>query len=293
MQRIVAGLVIACAAGRSLGAQIPALRTESRMITQIGDNAPDTSIVRVISAGKRHRLEFIGHPPASMDPFSGKSTVQILSFADSEVTIDYVDDSAKTYIELKPLLMMKKANAMVAAIGASMKMESTADTVTVDSLAGTEVVMGYRTVHFHALSAHSFRMTLMGENATMGIRQSFDTYVAPDAKRLIAGLTDSLVTSAGAGGVLSALGAGTPPGMDSVMMRAAAKMGRINAAGVPLKSVIEMETSMEGPIRLRQRQEMEVLKMERITVPESTFTVPKDYKKTEFELPTGGPVSGT
>lgn len=284
MKRIVACLVIACAAGRSAGAQIPALLTESRMIMQIGDNAPDTSIVRTISAGKRHRMESVGR--SAMGPLFGSSTVQILSFADSEMTIDFLDDSAKTYIEMKPMLMMKMAKEMSASMGVNMKYESTADTVTVDSLADTKVVMGYRTVHFRALSAHSFRMTMMGESATMSMRQSFDTYVAPDAKKLIAGLTDSLLTT-GVGGVMSSLGGAMPPGMDSVMLRAAAKMARINAAGVPLESVMEMETSMEGPGGLRQRQEIEVLKMERITVPESTFTVPKDYKKSEFGLPTG------
>jgi hypothetical protein len=36
---------------------------------------------------------------------------------------------------------------------------------------------------------------------------------------------------------------------------------------------------------------MEVLKLERISVPESTFTVPKNYKKSEFTFPSG-PVSG-
>jgi hypothetical protein len=290
MKQIVAGLAIACAVARSAAAQIPALLTESRMIMQIGDNAPDTSIVRTISAGKRHRIESTGHSPALVSPFSGNAAVQILSLADGEMTIDYLDDSAKTYTEMKPLLLMKKAKEMMAAMGAEMKMESTADTATVDSLPDVGVVMGYRTVHFHSLGAHYFRMNVMGHTATLTMRQTSDSYVAPDARKLTAGLTDSLLFS-GAGGLMSSLGEAMLPGMDSVMMRAAAKMQRISAAGVPLKFGMEIETTTDGQRQSRMRQAMEVLKLERISVPESTFTVPKNYKKSEFTFPSG-PVSG-
>lgn len=287
MKRIVAGLVIACAFGRSARAQVPALLTESRMIMQTGDKAPDTAIVRTISAGKRHRLEFTGHPMASMDPYTGRSTVQLLSFADSEMTIDYLDVDAKTYLEMRPLLLMKKSKEMMAAMGVEMKVESTADTVTVDSLPDTQVVLGYRTVHFHSLAAHYFRMHVMGETATMSLRQSVDAYVAPDAKPIVTGLTDSLLTTAGTGGVMSALSGAMMPGMDTVIMKAVAKMGRISAAGVPLKSLMEMETDADGQRPTRMRQSFEVLKMERISVPESTFTVPTDYKKREVAFPAG------
>src|SRR5436190_1139680 len=92
----------------ALPAQSRGTVTDFRMITEMAGGAPDTTVAHSISSGKKHRIEFTGALPASMNPL-GQITgnVQLMNLADSEWTIDYLDTAKKTYFEVRLFEMMK------------------------------------------------------------------------------------------------------------------------------------------------------------------------------------------
>jgi hypothetical protein len=291
MTRAPATFLLLLAFAPPLRAQTHAVVTDFRMITETNGGDPDTAIIHSISAGKKHRLESSGGSGASLFPLGQNAgKVQIMTLTDSAWTIDYLDSDAKTYIEVKPFEMMKGATEMMKAMGMDMKMTSTADTTVVDSLGDGGLMMGYPTLHFHSLSAYYFTMGMMGESSSLVIHQSADSYVSPRLKQEWAELDSIRFSPERISELMAQVTGGMPGGMDSVMKKALPRMARIARAGVALKTVMETTTTVMG-ITSHSKQTMEILKVEKAVVPDSTFTIPAGYKKVEpaFKMP---PVSG-
>lgn len=291
MTRLLAFVSLLFVVALPLCAQTSAIVTDFRMITEMNGGAPDTAIIHSIAAGNRQRLESKGNAPSSISPFGSiAGNVQIVTVADSDITMDYLNSDSKTYFEFKPLEMMKGAREMMKSLGADNRMTSTGDTVVIDSLGDGGVVMGYPTIHFHSYSAHYFTMSMMGESTNMAIRQSTDSYVSPKFKQEWAAKDSNAFTPEKLTEMLGKLSDIMPMGMDSVIAHQVSKMARITRAGTALKTVMEMTNTAMG-MTSTTKQTMEILKVEQAVVPDSTFTVPADYKKTEPLLrraPVGG-----
>lgn len=275
----------------ALPAQSRGTVTDFRMISE-NDGPPDTTFVHTISSGKKHRIEFTGALPVSMNPFGGSSgNVQLMTLADSEWTIDYIDTAKKTYFELRLFEMMKSVKEMMKKMSAEgmdvgPKFTTMADTTTVDSLGDGGVIMGYSTLHFRTYGAHYWTMSVMGQTMSMSLRQTSDSYVSPALKTELGGLDSTSFGPEALKSMMAILSASMPTGMDSAMAKIAAKTARISNSGMPVKTVVEGTTVMLG-LTKHQKQTMEFLRIGKAPVPDSAFLVPADYKKVEspFQLP--------
>lgn len=283
MNRVLGALFIACVLAGPLGAQTTAVVSDARIITET-DGHTDTAVVHTIRAGKRYRMEIQGRAPNTIDPFMGGSgNVILMTVSDSAMTMDFLNAATKTYIEFDPLSIIRATREMMKAMGAEMKFERVGDTVTVDSLGGGGLVMGYPTLHFRVFTAFHSKITIMGETSPMNMRQTMDIYVSPQLKKEWGGEEISAFfagdpNSGMLAGVSDAMPMGT--GMDSAFAKVAVMQKRIGAVGGTLKTAVE-SSSATMVMATKQRQTTEVLKIEKMIVPDSIFSIPGDYKKTE------------
>lgn len=293
MNKKLAVLLALLAVAGSLPAQSRATLTDFRLIAESNGGSPDTAIVHSISSGKKHRMEFTGELPGSMNPFGGlPGSVQLMTIADSEWTIDYLDPAKKTYFELRLFEMMKMIKEMTKEFGAagmdlSAKFKSTGDTTTVDSLGDGGVVMGYKTIHFRSYSAHHWTISVMNDSMSMVLRQTIDSYVAPALKAELGGLDSTNFGPEALKSMMATMTAIMPTGLDSLIGKTAPELERIGRVGVAVKSVTDANTVMMG-LAKHEKQTMEIMKIEKRIVPDSVFLVPAGYKKIEspIQMPT-------
>jgi hypothetical protein len=282
----------------ALPAQSRGTVTDFRMITEVNDGAPDTAVIHSISSGKKHRMEFTGALFGPLNPFAGGSgNVQLMTLADSEWTLDYLDTNKKTYFEFRVFEMMKATKQMMKDLGGEgmdvgVKLTTTADTTTVDSLGDGGVVMGYSTLHFRSYSAHYWTMSVMGQSTTMSLRQIVDSYVSPALKSKLGNLDSTSFGPEALKSMMAMLSAMMPTGMDSVMAKSATKLARINSVGMPVRTAINSTTVMMG-VTKHEKQTMEILKIEKTTVPDSVFRIPADFTKVDSPLQFPPMPSGT
>jgi hypothetical protein len=138
-------------------------------------------------------------------------------------------------------------------------------------------------LHFRTYGAHYWTMSVMGQSMTMSLRQTSDSYVSPALKSELGDLDSTSFGPEALKSIMTVMSASMPTGMDSVMVKSATKVARIGRAGTPLKSVVDGTTAMLGLIK-RQKQTVEILKIEKAIVPDSLFVVPGDYKKVDSPI---------
>ena len=258
-------LILSAVFAGAAQAQIPATVTDTRMIFERQDGKPDTTIGHTVSSRLGTRAEHSGRFPSTVTP-SFPSNIEIMSFADSEMTMTFIDTTRKIYTVMQPSKLMGFA------MGASgMKMESSDDVSTLDSLGAGPLINGHSTLHFRTHNSSKMTMMIMGDTSRMTQSVTADLYLAPDINP---GEYDAETVTASMHAVQGMM----PTGMQSMISGAAKNQAVLAKHGMALKTVIEMTQTSAGGSKT-QHQTIEIIGIQKTTVPASTFLPPTGYKK--------------
>jgi hypothetical protein len=262
-----------------LAAQERGTITDSRTITERSGMPPDTTLAHTFTLGKKFRSEHLAGTRPGVMLGNDSATIEIMTFSDSGMTMDFLDPVSKTYTEFQPGGMMRGAMEMLKSMGSEMKSKISTDSASFDSLGDGGIVAGYRTIHFRTRFTSEMSMSMMGQSYSVRVSDTVDTYVAPALKDP----ADSSANKRTLEDMKRSLGGLMPFDFGDMVTRLSADATRIARAGVPLKTVNTIRTSSMGKETV-QRMTTEALKYERAVLPDSLFQVPADYKKVDSML---------
>jgi len=248
-------------------AQVTATVTDTRTITQRDGGKPDTVLSHTISAGGRTRIEHRGSDPETA---AGKlaSAIQIISAGDSDLVMTYIDTTRKMYAEMRPMSMMSAAMGMT-----NMKMDDTLSRPTLDSIGPGPVINGHPTLHFRTKMTSRLSMVMMGDSSVMTQAITSDLFLAPDVKRVEPDSTGTKLSSRWEKML--------PQGLMHLAGGAEAINARLAKYGMPLRTEMEtVHTTAAGTMTVHQT--VDILRRERVVVPNALFLPPPGYKKVGF-----------
>jgi hypothetical protein len=279
MKNCISLAVLLFAVPGVLAAQTRGTITDSRMITERSGMPPDTSFSHTFAVGKKFRSEHQAGTRPGAILGNDSATIEIMTFSDSGMTMDFLNPVSKTYTEFQPGGLMKGAMEMLKSMGSEMKSKITTDSASFDSLGDGGIIAGYPTLHFRTRFTSEMSISMVGRSYSVRISDTVDTYVAPALKDP----RDSSANRATLEDMKRSLGGLIPFDLGDMMTRLSADATRITSAGVPLKTVNTIRTNAMGKESV-QRMTTEALKYERAILPDSLFQIPADYKKVDSML---------
>jgi hypothetical protein len=270
MKKFVAFLfALATVTAAEAEAQSRATVIDARTISEGPDGKADTVLTHTVSSGQRTRVEqsgSLGPPMMKM-----KANLEIMSDSGGKMRIIYVDTTEKLYAEMDLSGMMSTVMSMTSV---SMKMDTTADGFTVDSIGPGPVINGHKTVHFRTHSSARMTFAMFGDTSSTQHLITTDLYLAPDVK---SGDNDSSSWSADSA-TINMVKKMTPMMTDQMVSQAQKAHARLAKYGTALKTVLEM-TDVSAAGTKTRRQTIDVLRYEHTVVPDSMFAPPAGYKK--------------
>jgi hypothetical protein len=251
------------------GAQSPGVVFDQRTVMQTATGKTDTILMRGMESKGRYRAEYVRSSAAI--PFMRAGITQLMTGSDSDLTVAFMDPARKMYSEMRPSTMFSG----MAAMGATLKFDSTGDSTRLDSVGPGPIVAGHQTVHFQMHSGSRMSMTVFGDTSVRTMAVTTDLYIAPDlipdsSERDSARMKTAVTR-------MRAITRGIP-GMDALAAKGSTVALRLAKYGTPLKTVTE--TTITGPTgSVTRNSSFEVLTYERKVVPDSLFVIPTGYKK--------------
>jgi len=247
----------------------PGISSDQRMqtvTTSAGRTDSLTGVMHMISAGTNARIEIdSGSIVRGVGPFSpGPHAVMIMRDGASEMV--YLNPDKKEYISIKPFEMMQGVQKMMASMGGSMAVDTSATHVGIDSLGPGPTIDGHPTVTYRLTMAMRMTMSMMGQSNVVETQITQEIQAATD----MASFAD--------------MNTGPNPfaefsqsmGMNKDLFDKMAATRR-KIRGFPLRSVKHSTTSANGVTRTAI-ETIDIRNIKRVTVPDSAFAIPGDYK---------------
>jgi hypothetical protein len=258
---IALALVCSRAPAQQMGTVI-----EARMIMPGMRGEPDTIVSRELSLGMRSRTDFVSASGGGL-PGMKLGMSMITNAADTDMVLIYLDNTRKLYAEMHPMSLI---STMSDVASFKMRMDSTADSSSVDSIGPGPIIAGHKTIHFRTRSTSKTVLAMMGDSSVRTEVKVNDVFLAPDLR--------SPETTASTERKTEAVKKMMPAGMDAIMNDAEKTQRRLQPYGPQLKSETEV-TSSSAVGTTVHRSSTEALSYRKETIPASVFTVPPAYKK--------------
>jgi hypothetical protein len=246
----------------SAKAQIAAIITDSRTISEAPGGKIDTAFTHIVSARAMARME---HPGEI------RSDIRIMSMTDSGLRMMFIDTSRKIFRETKwsggwnglTVVVMPRID----------KAEIEGDTVTVDSVGAGPVIQGHPTLHFRMHSSTRITTVTAGDTSRSTRSVTSDLYLAPEVKAEQRDSSEDF-----ARWIAMRVQEWVPPAVRRVLEGQHRIQASLSKYGTNLRTITETrETSSDGTVT--HRQTIDILRHDRMTVPASTFLPPPGYKK--------------
>ena len=141
--------------------------------------APDTGFItgHAVGTADKMRLDVtMKGAGAHVSPLGSDSTVSMI-VTDSGKTITYVDSKKSQYLRVRPAEMITQAQQM-----GGMKMDFSGTEARVDSLGAGPTILGHPTSHYRVATGMTVTISAMGQQQTVKIASTTDTYFATDIK---------------------------------------------------------------------------------------------------------------
>lgn len=241
-------------------------QTINTVRTSAGRTDSSTVVLHMISAGADARIEIeSGSIAPSGGPFSpGPHTVMILRGGGGEVV--YLNPDKKEYMSVKPFEMMQGVQKMMESMGGSMTLDTSATHVTIDSLGPGPAIDGHPTVSYRLTMAMRMRVAMMGQSNVIDNQTTQDIQAATD----MVSFADLIV------GTNRFAEFSQSTGMSKDLFDKVAAI-RQKVRGFPLHAV-KHSTSVVNGVTQTAVETMDTRNIKRMTVPDSAFAIPGDYK---------------
>ena len=252
----------------------PGLTFDLYTRTGVADTAPN--VIHMKATANALRMEFEKRPMGGQyrNLPVGDHGVVIVRSSGAELIM--IDPDKKQYMSIKPLEMMSGARQMMESMGGSMTFDTAASSVHVDSLGPGPTIDGHNTLRYRMTVHTKLRITMMGQDQTVENQVVSETDNAVDLPEFsgvvgpAAGMRDAMQSMA------------QTVGLSKEFMDQATKAGQ-RVRGFPLHS--ERQTTSTTPNGTRTSSEMTDTKnVRRVSIPDSTFAAPADYKLMAFPL---------
>ena len=233
---------------------------------------PDTSVItgHAVGTGDKMRVnvKMTGAGPA-MGMLANQGEVSMI-VTDSGKTITYLDSKNSQYIKVRPTEMIAQAQQM-----GGMKMDFSGTEAKVDNLGAGPTILGHPTSHYRVATGMTMKISAMGQEQTVKISSTTDTYYATDIKGEL-----NPFASVNGGDMANMFGTTNKEFADK-MKAAQAKLPK----GTPLRAVSSSSMTAQGQTRVTNSQ-AEVTSIQWVAYDPKTYEVPATY--TAAPLPTMG-----
>ncbi|MDQ6770625.1 MAG: hypothetical protein M3Z54_11640 [Gemmatimonadota bacterium] len=139
---------------------------------------PDTGLIvgHAVGTADKMRLDVsMKGQKAQVSPLADSTVSMIVS--DSGRTITYLDSKKNQFLRMRPAEMVEQAQKM-----GGMKMDFSETVAKVDSLGAGPSVVGHPTSHYRVTTGMTMTISAMGQQQTVKIASTSDTYYATDIK---------------------------------------------------------------------------------------------------------------
>ena len=178
--RLLAGAFFALAPLTQINAQAAGKTLAMDFRTTIAvQGQPDTAVMTGHAVGSidRMRLDVTGSAN-KVSPMMTDSVSMIIT--DSGKTITYLDSKKSQYLRVRPTEIVSQAQQM-----SGMKMDFSGTEAKVDSLGVGPTILGHPTTHFRVVTGMTMTVSAMGQQQTVKISSTTDSYYATDIKGVL------------------------------------------------------------------------------------------------------------
>ena len=238
--------------------------------------APDTGVItgHAVGTADKMRLDVtMKGAGAHVSPLASDSTVTMI-VTDSGKTITYVDTKKSQYLRIRPAEMIAQAQQM-----GGMKMDFSGTNAQVDSLGAGPTILGHPTSHYRVATGMTITIGTMGQEQTVKIASTTDTYFAADIK----GRLNPFASLSG-GDMANMFGSTNKEFADKMKM-VQEKLPK----GVPLRALSSATIVTQGQTRVTNTV-AEVTSLQWVDADLKAFEIPSTY--TAAQLPGTGGSSG-
>jgi hypothetical protein len=231
--------------------------------TVVVQGTPDTGVItgRAVGAGDKMRVDVKvqGSGPA-VGMLASEGAVSMI-VSDSGKTITYLDARNSQYITVRPAEMITMAQQM-----GGMKMDFSGTEARVDNLGAGPTILGHPTSHYRVATGMTMKISAMGQEQTVKIGSTTDTYYANDIKGEL-----NPFASLNGGDMANMFGT-TNKEFAEKMKAAQAKLPK----STPLRAVSSSTVTAQGQTRVTNSQ-AEVTSIQWVAADPKTFEVPASY----------------
>jgi hypothetical protein len=244
-------------------------------MTNVVEGMPDTGRIvgHAVGSLDKMRLEVVTKGSnAQVSPLADSAVSMIVT--DSGKTITYLDSKKSQFLRVKPAEMVAQAQQ-----SGAMKMEFTGTDAKVDNLGAGPAILGHPTSHYRLTTGMTMTISAMGQQQTVKIASTNDTYYATDIKETLnpfASLT---------GGDLANMFGTTNKEFADKMKSAQEKLPK----KTPLRALNSATMVSQGQTRVTNTA-AEVTALQWVPADPKAFEVPASYKA--VPVPTMGGSSG-
>jgi hypothetical protein len=231
--------------------------------TVVVPGTPDTGVItgRAVGAGGKMRVDVKvqGSGPA-VGMLTSEGQVSMI-VSDSGRTITYLDSKNGQYITVRPAEMIAQAQQM-----GGMKMDFSGTEARVDNLGAGPTILGHPTSHYRVATGMTMRISAMGQEQTVKISSTADTYYATDIKGEL-----NPFASLNGGDMANMFGT-TNKEFAEKMKAVQAKLPK----GTPLRAISSSTVTAQGQTRTTNSQ-AEVTAIQWVAADPKAFEVPASY----------------
>jgi hypothetical protein len=228
---------------------------------------------RAVGTADKMRVDVKMQGGNEVGMLSSDGTVSMI-VTDSGKTITYLDSKNSQYLRVRPTDMVAQAQEM-----GGMKMDFSGTEATVDNLGAGPVILGHPTAHYRVATGMTMKISAMGQEQTVKIGSTTDTYYATDIKADL-----NPFASVSAGDMANMFG--------TTNKEFAAKLKAVQAKlpkGTPLRAVNSSTLVSQGQTKVTNSQ-AEVTAIAWVPADPKAFEVPSTY--TAAPLPGMGGSAG-
>lgn len=271
-----AGLVFVLTAAAPAQSR-PGVAFDQVMQTTSGSDS-STNVAHLTAAGSDIRTEFekgsTGGPFASLP--MGDHGVIIARKGGTEMI--FLNPDKKQYFSFKPIEMMEGARKMMASMGGSMTFDTSASSMHQDSLGPGPVIDGHPTLLYRMTVRLTMNSSMMGHQNNIDVQSTSDFEVASDLGDFRDVLTSNQFS-----------GMGESMGLTKSFFEKAIPIEH-RMHGFPLH-VVQRSTQTSNGVARTTTTTIDTKNIRRVTVPDSTFAIPADYKFISLPFASSGGIN--
>jgi hypothetical protein len=226
---------------------------------------PDTSILTGHAVGTADKMRVdvkmkVQGTGAPVGLLASQGEVSMI-VTDSGKTITYLDSKNSQYLKVRPTDMVAQAQQM-----GGMKMDFSGTEAKVDNLGAGPIILGHPTSHYRVATGMTMKISAMGQEQTVKIGSTTDTYYATDIK------ADLNPFASLNGGDMANMFGTTNKDFADKMKAVQAKLPK----GIPLRAMSSSTLTAHGETKVTNSQ-AEVTSIQWVAYDPKTFEVPSTY----------------